>query len=89
MRNSRGYVKNILKKNKKEYTKLYQSLENNTETPRGTIYDVDWDKFSDKELRSLARMKLVYFPELQILAIVLLVERRRERILRKAECCHD
>lgn len=79
MRNSRGYIKNILKKNKKTNTKLYQRLESSTETPRGTIYDVDWDKFEDRDLIALSRMKLIVFPELQVLALVLIVERRRHK----------
>jgi len=86
MRNSRGYIKNILKKNKKTNTKLYQRLESSIETPRGTIYDVDWDKFEDRDLIALSRMKLIVFPELQVLALVLIVERRRyKRKSRKSD----
>jgi hypothetical protein len=90
MRNSRGYVKRILAKNKKHHTKLYQRLESSTETPRGTIYEIDWNKFSDREMYSLSRMKLTYFPELVVLALTVRVTRNRLKLMQSTgECCRD
>ena len=76
MLNSRGYVKNILAKNKRQKSKIYQSLLDSTETPRGSIQDINWDKFNNKELGSLSRMKLKYLPELAEAAHMAIVRKR-------------
>ena len=64
MRNSRGYVGNILSVNGKGNTVAGKALSKEVPEFAGIIQDINWSFFDRKEIVSISKMKLKKFPEL-------------------------
>ena len=61
MQTSREYIASLLEEDGKQNTQTYKSLRENPEGKlmvASSIFKVNWEEFSDKELTSLSRMKL-------------------------------
>jgi len=72
MQTSREFVASILKENDKSPSQTCKALK---EEPEGklmtyeNLFGINWEEFSDKELNSLAKMKLRTKKELSVLAL--------------------